>query len=306
VALELAAELPHMSDAQYRMFARLLRDTCGLHFGAESRFLLEKRLARRLRALQIDSFAAYHYLLRQAGQPDGEMAELIDELTTNETYFFREMAQLRALVSEILPELQLQRRERGRGPISIWSAGCSSGEEPYSVVMLALEAGLVPGVDLRVYASDISRRVLRKARKGLYREASFRDADPLLRRRYFIEKDGLWQICDEVKRHVEFGHANLIDPPRSGLPAFDVILCRNVIIYFDMEVKRIVIQGFWDKLRDGGHLLLGHSESLINVSSSFELRHLSRELVYRRPHGGSRPPGGRPRVPLAGAVERPE
>jgi chemotaxis protein methyltransferase CheR len=278
-----AAPVPQMSDAQHRMFARLLRDHCGLHFGQESRFLLEKRIARRLRGLELDSFAAYHYLIR-SGAGD-ELANLVDELTTNETYFFRESGQLQALVGEILPELRLRRRAGVDGPVAVWSAGCSSGEEPYSVVMLALEAGFVPGVDLRVYASDISRRVLRKARLGEYREASFREADPQIRARYFVEKDGVWRIRDEVKRHVDFVHANLLDRSKvSLLGTLDVILCRNVIIYFDAESKRRVIETFWDKLRAGGHLLLGHSESLINLSTSFELRHLSREMVYRRPH----------------------
>jgi chemotaxis protein methyltransferase CheR len=274
-----------MSDAQHRMFARLLRDHCGLHFGQESRFLLEKRIARRLRGLELDSFAAYHYLLRSG--PGDELANLVDELTTNETYFFRESGQLEALMTEILPELKLRRRSGASGPVAVWSAGCASGEEPYSVVILALEAGFVPGVDLRVYASDISRRMLRKARLGEYREASFREADPKLREKYFVEKEGLWRIRDEVKRHVDFVHGNLLDSSKvSLLGTLDVILCRNVIIYFDAESKRRVIQTFWDKLRAGGHLLLGHSESLINLSSSFELRHLSRELVYRRPHAG--------------------
>lgn len=276
---------PQMSDAQHRMFARLLRDHCGLHFGQESRFLLEKRIGRRLRSLEIDSFAAYHYLVRSGSGE--ELASLVDELTTNETYFFRESGQLRALMTEILPELRLRRRGGVDGPVALWSAGCSSGEEPYSVVMLALEAGFEPGVDLRVYASDISRRMLHKARLGEYREASFREADPCLREKYFLEKGGLWRIRDEVKRHVDFVHGNLLDRSKVALlGTLDVILCRNVIIYFDAESKRRVIQTFWDKLRPGGHLLLGHSESLINLSSSFELRQLSRELVYRRPHTG--------------------
>ncbi len=291
-----------MSDAQHRMFARLLRDHCGLHFGQESRFVLEKRVARRLRSLELDSFAAYHYLLRSGADAGDELGNLVDELTTNETYFFRESGQLRALVTELLPELQLQRRAGVEAPVAVWSAGCSSGEEPYSVVMLALEAGFRPGVDLRVYASDISRRMLRRARLGEYRESSFREADPRLREKYFVEKDGLWRIRDEVKRHVDFLHANLLD--RSALAllgTLDVILCRNVIIYFDAEAKRRVIETFWEKLRAGGHLLLGHSESLINLSTSFELRQLSRELVYRRPHSGA---GARAPRPGGGEAER--
>ena len=274
-----------MTDAEYRMFSTLLRGHCGLHFGPESRFLLEKRVARRLRALELGSFAAYHYQLRSASPADGELAQLIDELTTNETYFFREYSQLRSLVGEILPELRLKRRDLRGGPITIWCAGCSSGEEPYSIVIMAQEAGFVPGVDFRVYGSDISRRMLRKARQGVYREASFRETDPVLREKYFAEKEGLWKISDRIKNHVELIHLNLMDRSKIALLGpMDVVLCRNVIIYFDTDAKRRLIQTFWEKLKPGGHLLLGHSESLINLSNSFELRHLRNELVYRRPH----------------------
>ncbi|MCG8589354.1 MAG: protein-glutamate O-methyltransferase CheR, partial [Proteobacteria bacterium] len=200
--------------------------------------------------------------------------------------------QLQALFEEIMPEmLEIRKANKQPGPVSVWSAGCSSGEEPYTVVMMALEAGLVPGRDLRVYASDIAPSVLTRARRGLYREASFRETEPQLRDKYFSEKDGLWRISDDVKKHVDFIHLNLLDRAKIALlGTMDVILCRNVIIYFDQDTKREVIQTFYDKLRPGGYLLLGHSESLINLSSAFELRHLRSDLVYGKPGAGqSRP-----------------
>ena len=276
-----------MSDGDFRMFSELLRSHCGLHFGSETRFLLEKRVERRMRSRSITNYAAYHYALRNASGTTGELAELVDDVTTNETYFFRERRQLRALVEEIFPELMLQRRDRSGGPIAIWSAGCASGEEPYSVVILAREAGLDPSRDLRVYASDISRRMLQRARQGLYREASFRETEAPLRERYFEEKEGRWRISDDVKKCVDFINLNLLDRSKLGLlGSMDVILCRNVVIYFDTECKKRVIDVFEQKLRPGGHLLLGHSESLINLSTSLELRHLKSDLVYRRPLPG--------------------
>jgi chemotaxis protein methyltransferase CheR len=269
------------------MFADLIREHSGLDFVESSRFLLERRLSRRIRELELGSFAAYHYRIRNSSNGFDEFPNLIDELTTNETYFFREYSQLRALIDEIFEELQLDRGKRGGRPINVWSAGCSSGEEPYSIAMLAREAGLKPGVDVHVYASDISRRMLRKARKGIYREASFRETDPHLREKYFVEKDRLWQISDDLKRDVDFIHLNLLDESKIALlRVMDVILCRNVIIYFNIDTKCQVIRTFHEKLRPGGHLLLGHSESLINLSTSFELRHLRRDLVYRRPLPG--------------------
>jgi chemotaxis protein methyltransferase CheR len=277
-----------MTDGEYRMFCDLVRKHCGLHFDADSRFLFEKRVARRVEELELGSFAAYRYQLRQGPAGDQEMSRLIDALTTNETYFFREQNQLRTLVQEVIPELLTRRSaDHCRRGVSVWSAGCSSGEEPYSVVMMAMEAGLTPGKDLRVYASDISQTMLRKSREGLYRGASFRETEPRLRDKYFEKKDGHYRICEEVKRHVDFIHLNLLEQSRIALLGpIDVILCRNVIIYFDAERKSRVIQTFHDKLRPGGYLLLGHSESLINISSAFELRHMKHDLVYRRPIAG--------------------
>ena len=272
-----------MSDSEFRMLSELLRGHCGLHFDAETRYVFERRVMRRVRELELTSFAAYHLLLRSGSQGAQELARLVDELTINETYFFRERAQLTALASEIVPELRVARDGR---PVNIWSAGCSSGEEPYSVVMLAREAGLVPGVDFRVYASDISQRMLRRAREGVYREASFRDTEPSLRERYFARCEHGRRIADEVKKHVDFIHLNLFDASKLALlGTMDVILCRNVIIYFDAIGKRRTIDTFHDTLRPGGYLLLGHSESLINLSTCFELQQLSRDLVYRRPVG---------------------
>jgi chemotaxis protein methyltransferase CheR len=264
------------------MFRDLFKAACGLWFGDDSRFLLENRLARRMRGLEIESFAAYHYLLRRETTGEDELAAVIDELTTNETYFFRERGQLRALVEEIVPGLLAARRSAG--PVNVWSAGCSSGEEPYTIVMMALEAGLRPGIDLRVHASDISRRCLAKAREAEYRESSFRETPPEMRGRYFKERGGAYQLSPDVRRHVTFTRLNLLEPERFALIGpVDVVLCRNVIIYFDRDTKKRVVESFAQRLVPGGYLLLGHSESLIQVTSAFELAHLRSDLVYRKP-----------------------
>ncbi len=277
---------PTLSDAEFRLFTDFLRRRCGLHFNEDTRYLVEKRLARRVQEADFGSFASYLYQLRSGPDAEEELSRIIDALTTNETYFFRERSQLTALVEEIIPEIRSRQSVSNR-PVSIWSAGCASGEEPFSIVMMGMNAGLVPGVDFRVYASDISRAVLARARRGVYREASFRELEAGTRRRYFSEKDGLARISDEVKRHVDFIQMNLLDEARvSLLGTMDVILCRNVIIYFDLETKKRVMKTFHDKLCPGGYLLLGHSESLINVTADFELKHLSRDLVYRRPVPG--------------------
>jgi chemotaxis protein methyltransferase CheR len=284
--MELAPEF-RLSDAQYRMFRDWVAQHCGLYFAPDTRFVLERRLARRARALDLGSLAAYYYHLRSQPSDDGELGQLIDELTTNETFFLRERSQLDTLIGEILPEW-IERRRRHGGAVSIWSAGCSSGEEPYSIVMLAREAGFEPGRDFRVYASDISRRVLQIARRGIYRAGSFRETEEPLRKKYFVEKDGGWRISDDVKRHVVFTRANLVDPSRAWvLGAMDVILCRNVIMYFETATRRKVVSNFAERLQPGGYLLLGHAESLIQLSSAFELRHLRGDMVYRKPLPGA-------------------
>jgi chemotaxis protein methyltransferase CheR len=275
-----------LTDAEFRIFSDLLRSRCGLHFDDATRFLVDKRLTRRIQETDLGSVASYLYELRNGPGAEDEFSAIIDILTTNETYFFRERSQLNALVEEAIPEM-LARSARGNRPISIWSAGCSSGEEPFSIVMLGLEAGLVPGRDFRVYASDISRSVLAKARRGVYREASFRETEDRIRSKYFEDKDGLSRISDDIKRDVDFIHLNLLDGPKvSLLGTMDVILCRNVIIYFELETKKHVVKTFHDKLRPGGYLFLGHAESLISVTADFELKHFSRDLVYRRPVPG--------------------
>lgn len=275
-----------LSDAEFRLLAAHLRERAGLHFDESTRFLVETRIARRIDEADFGSFASYFYQLRHGEGAEEELAQLIDLLTTHETYFFRERSLLDALVHEIIPELRLG-ADRQQGPVKIWSAGCASGEEPYSIVMLGLEAGLDPGRDFQVLATDISRSILARARTGLYREASFRDADEAMRARYFSRKDGVSKISDEVRRHVDFMHLNLVDDVKLALiGTMDVILCRNVIIYFDLATKRRVMTTFHEKLRPGGCLLLGHSESLANVTTLFELKHLKRDLVYRRPIPG--------------------
>jgi chemotaxis protein methyltransferase CheR len=277
-----------MTDAEFRMFCELVKSRCGLHFDEDSRFIVEKRLARRVRECGLGSFAAYHLLLRKGGEGEEEFSNVVDTLTTNETYFFREIGQMRALMDEIIPALMQRRRAAGIDtPISIWSAGCSSGEEPFTVAILAKESGYAIGKDIRIYASDISRSMLHRCRRGVYRDASFRETSDELRARYFVTKDGQTRICDDIKNQVDFIQLNLLDRSKIALlGSMDVVLCRNVIIYFDLKTKQQVIETFHDKLKPGGYLLLGHSESLINVSSAFELEHLTRDLVYRRPIPG--------------------
>jgi len=273
-----------MSDEDFRLFRDFIREQCGIHFGDSSKFILEKRIGRLLQRHRLRRIRDYYYYLLYDRRRDEELAELVDAITTNETYFFREERQLKAFSEEILPELHALKLARGDRSLHIWSAGCSTGEEPYTLAMLIQESRLFTDWRVDIFASDINRRVLQAARKGTYGSSSFRAAPREAVERHFTEKDGKWRISDELKRSVSFSQLNLLDQTKIGLLAtMDIIFCRNVIIYFDPAVKKQVIHAFHEKLAPGGYLMLGHSESLINISPAFKLRHFKNDLVYQKP-----------------------
>ena len=264
---------------------RLLRDEIykrtGMWFSDSSKYLLQKRLSPRAKELTFDSFQKYFYFLQYDPRSAAEFDAIYDLVTTNETYFFREPAQLTAFIEEVVPDLLSKKAVK---KIRIWSAGCSSGEEPYSLAMLLQESGYFEHATFEIFASDINQQVLAKARKGHYRESAFRSTTPALRDKYFSrEGDGSWRIGDAIRNRVQFGRLNLYDEARvSLLGHLDVIFCRNVIIYFDDSSKRVVVTNFYNRLIDGGYLLLGHSESLISLSTQFKLRHLKNDMVYQK------------------------
>ena len=264
---------------------RLLRDQIykrtGMWFNDTSKYLLQKRLSPRARELNFDSFQKYFYFLQYDPRAESEFDQIYDLVTTNETYFFREPAQLTAFIEEIVPDILSKKPIK---KVRVWSAGCSSGEEPYSIAILLQEAGWYERAAFEIFASDINQQVLQKARRGQYRESAFRSTEATLRDKYFVrEADGSWKIKDEVRNRVSFGRLNLYDEARvSLLGHLDIIFCRNVIIYFDDSSKRVVVTNFYNRLVDGGYLLLGHSESLISLSTQFKLRHLKNDMVYQR------------------------
>jgi chemotaxis protein methyltransferase CheR len=274
---------------EFRLLRDLFATRTGLHFGPESRFTLERRLRERLMVLKLSTFAEYHHYLRFGTRAVEEWDEAIDLLTTNETYFFREQRQLRAFQNELLPLLHAQGKSRRR--LAIWSAGCSTGEEVYTIAILVHASHLFPRDaasptrwDVRIYGSDISRRCVAAARRGVYSESSFRLTSPDMRRAFFQERPDGWHVVEFIRQMCHFGQMSLLDEDRSRvLGKADVIFCRNVLIYFDPLARKTAIEVLYDRLNPGGVLLLGHSESLLNVSTAFELLHLKDDLVYRKP-----------------------
>ncbi|MGE5275475.1 MAG: CheR family methyltransferase [Acidobacteriota bacterium] len=277
-------QITSLPDDVFRLLRDFIHGYCGIYFDDGSKYLLERRLARRLGLHRLKSFEEYYHFLRYDRKREEELTALIDNLTTNETYFFRENAQLHAFSEEILPDLR--ERLAGRKSLRIWSAGCSTGEEPYTIAILLLESGdWWHDWQVEIIGSDINQRVLHTARKGVYKKGAHRATDPRMLAKYFtLDEKGDYRVVDRVKELVSFSYVNLLDPHKTSLiGGMDVIFCRNVIIYFDREAKKTVIESFYHKLRDGGYLLLGHSESLINLSNAFVLRTLKHDMVYQKP-----------------------
>jgi len=277
-------QITPLTDDIFRLLRDFIHAYCGIYFDDGSKFLLERRLSRRLEQHRLKNFEEYYHLLKYDRKREAEMVVLIDNLTTNETYFFRESPQLRAFSEEILPELR--RSLADRKVLRIWSAGCSTGEEPYTIAILLLESGdWWRDWQVEILGSDINQRVLHTARKGVYKKSAHRATSPEMLTKYFVQDEKSdYRIIDRVKELVSFSSVNLLDPHKTSLISnMDVIFCRNVIIYFDREAKKKAIESFYQKLREGGYLLLGHSESLINISNAFMLRTLKNDMVYQKP-----------------------
>lgn len=270
-----------LPDDVFRQLREQIYKRTGMFFSDSSKYLIQKRLSPRAKELNFDSFQQYFYFLQYDSRAETEYDRIFDLVTTNETYFFREPAQLAAFAEEIVPEI-LDRKHVKR--VRVWSAGCASGEEPYSIAMLLSEGGWFDRAAFEIFGSDLNQQVLMKARRGRYRESAFRAISPELRHKYFSrEADGSWKISDDIRNRVSFGRLNIYDEGRVALLGLlDVVFCRNVIIYFDDASKRRVIQTLYNRLVDGGFLLLGHAESLITLSTQFKLRHLRNDMVYQK------------------------
>lgn len=276
---------PKLQPDEFRLLRELINRFCGMDFGPDTRFVFERRLRERVRELGLDDFTQYYHHLLYHPSARAEMEAAVDALVTNETYFFREEYQLRAFKNEILPELRARLDEEGRRNLTIWSAGCSTGEEAYTIAILVAESGLFDGWDVRVFGNDISRRVISVARRATYGASSFRAMPPEYERHFEPAAEGR-QVVPHIRAMCHFGHLNLLERDRSALIGrANVVFCRNVLIYFDETARRRVIDTFYERLHPGGYLLLGHSESLLNTTTAFELVHLRTDMVYRRPLG---------------------
>jgi chemotaxis protein methyltransferase CheR len=276
------APRPVLDNATFLRLRALIATESGMEFDDESRFIVERRLLARLRALRLESFEAYHRYLRYSPRGDGEISRMLEAVAINETYFFRERRQLEAFRYEVLPILASE--NAATRTLRIWSAGCASGEEAYSIAILVDESHLFEGWRVEIRATDLVEKSIAAARGALYRETSLRATPEEARARYFTRVDEqTWRLDERIRRMVEFDVANLLDADgAAGWPGLDAIFCRNVLSYFGAAARRRAVRLFHERLREGGFLLLGYAESLAALDTPFRLCALERDVVYRK------------------------
>jgi chemotaxis protein methyltransferase CheR len=258
-----------ISSQDYARLCGLIYQEAGIHLGGGKQTMLEARIKRRLKALELTSYGEYcDYLFGHQGLKE-ELTHLIDVVTTNKTDFFREPRHFNFLVEKALPELTAM--NGGGRPLLVWSAGCSSGEEPYTLAIVLSEYALThPGFRFRVLATDISSIVLDKAEKGVYANDVVAPVVPLLRRKYFMRSrtPGCEQVrvVPELRRLVEFRRLNFMDSNYGLGEKADAIFCRNVIIYFDRPTQERILQKLSNCLIPSGYIFVGHAEALHDMN----------------------------------------
>ena len=276
-----------ISKEDFYRFREFFYRKTGIWFDETKRYFVDKRLVDRIIATNSDNFRSYFVMLRfqKSGE---ELQELINSMTVNETYFFREEYQLRCLTHSILPKIVAEKRDNS--PIRIWSIPSSSGEEPYSIAIYLLEywSGINQW-DVEIISSDIDTNILMSAQRGVYSQRSVQHLPPHILAKYFKSADEGYEICDDLKDAVEFTRVNLVDPLETrAYRNFDIIFCRNLLIYFDDRSRRIAAENLYDAMKPGGYILLGHTESISRISSLFKVCKFPEAIVYKKPFSNRR------------------
>jgi chemotaxis protein methyltransferase CheR len=267
-----------ISETEFQALRDLIRERFGIYYDDTKQFLLQSRLQTRLLKCRVADFGAYHrYLVSNPGR-EAEWGELASVLSNNETYFFREKAQLEVLATDVLGEAL-----KNSGHLRVWSSACSTGEEPYTIAMMLAETHRISMSNVLMRATDLSPRALERAQTGFYRELSFRATPPEMIQKYIRPFEAGFFINDEIKRTVDFSRLNLLDERLVGaMGPFDAIFCRNVLIYFDKPTQKRVVEAFAHALRPGGYLFLGHAESIMRVTDRYEPVVTPKAIYYRR------------------------
>ncbi len=274
-------------DPVYLRIRDLVYQTCGIYHSEEKLYLLSGACKRRMQKGKATTGREYLELLTSSAYRDVESRELLNEITIGETCLFRSQPQLNALQNAILPELTVERAKMGMKKLKVWSAGCSTGEEPYTLAMFLTEQKekLLKDWTFEINATDLNDRSIETAKAGIYGDYALRNTPELYKRKYFVSAEGgKLRVADALKAKINFTRMNLNDDSRMlFMKGMDLIFCCNVLIYFDMVSKRRVVQHYYSNLLPGGCFFLGHAESLYQVNDQFRLVHLPGTTVYRKP-----------------------
>ena len=276
-----APQPPQLTPEELERFCEYIYRRTGMTFGESKRYYIDRRVAERMRAVGAESFQAYFGHLRSDPR---ELELAINAFTVNETYFYREEHQLRCLSRELLPRIVAGRKPGDR--IRIWANPCSTGEEAYSIAIWLLENWpLVDAYNIEIQGSDIDTHALDAARRGLFSARAVSRLSPRLVKDYFEPAPGnSVQLIEDIRDSVAFSPVNLIDrASMAAHGAFDIVFCRNVLIYFDEASRRTAAEALFDSLRPGGFLLLGHTEAMSRIDDRFEVARFEDAIVYQRP-----------------------
>jgi len=268
----------------YQRFVDLIYKKTGIWFESTKRYFVDKRLDERITELGLKDYREYYQLLKFSVEQT-EMQQLINRLTINETYFFRDFPQLQGFAEDVLLQMVKEKIKAGDKRIRLWSAGCSTGEEPYTLAIILLE--MLPEPDqwtIEIMASDINTRVLDFARKGFYNSRSIKDVPMEYLARYFIQRFETYILNTKIRNMVTFKTINLVEEQDMKIQAnYDLIFCRNVLIYFDTESRLRVLKRFYRSLRRDGYIYLGHSESVTRITDSFKMKRIGSTIAYYKP-----------------------
>lgn len=270
-----------LSLEEFTLFSEFFYRKTGINFDSSKRYFVDKRLIERMETTGYRTFRSYFTMMRFEAS-GAELQHLTNLMTVNETYFIREEYQFECLVKSILPEITAKKKDRK--PIRIWVMPSSTGEEAYSIAMYLLEkwAGITEW-DIEIIASDIDTAVLKKARAGLYPLRALQYVPDAWKKKYFKKTGDDFQICSELRSAVEYTRVNLAEPADTrSYRNFDVVFCRNLLIYFDDASRKTAGETFFDALVPGGFICLGHSESMSRISSLYKARKFTEAIVYQR------------------------
>jgi len=268
----------------YQRFIDLVYKKTGIMFEENKRYFVERRLNDRIEQLELESFRDYFFMLKYSNDQT-ELQEIINRLTINETYFFRDFPQLLGFAESILPEMIKTKEATGQRTLKIWSAGCATGEEPYTLAIILME--MIPNFEkwkIQILGTDINTKVLDMARKGLYNARSIKDVPQDYLERYFTKRGTMYSMNLNVKGMVDYQLLNLSDQSRfKEHQSFDFVFCRNVLIYFDTLSRFKVLDSFYNSLRSGGIIYLGHSESVGRITEAFKMKRIQDNIYYYKP-----------------------